>query len=461
MQRDTANLTQGPSRRDFMRTGTAAAVGAAVAGQLVVPASVHAAGSDVIRIGLVGCGGRGSGAALNALRAEENLRLVALGDAFKDKLETSYKNLKAAEEGAKVDVKDDKKFVGLDAYKGVIDSSDVVLLATPPHFRPMHLRAAIDAGKHVFCEKPVAVDVPGVKKVIEAGELAKQKKLSIVSGLCYRYDEGVKATIQQIHDGKIGNLVALQGMYLTSGLWNVPRTPQMTDFEWQLRNWLYFTWLSGDHIVEQHIHTIDKIMWMMKDVPPTKATANGGRTVRLEYPQFGHIYDHFDTIYEWDTENGPVRAFCQTRQWVGADSDTSDWAFGTQGTAELMRHQITGENKWRGRKAKVHMYDAEHVALFQAVRKNDPINNTEYMAKSTLAAIMGRLAAYHGKTVYWDKDAAEKGGPAVRKDTPILMESTEDLSPPAYDWNAKLEVPPIAVPGKKEGWRPVPPVTSA
>jgi predicted dehydrogenase len=259
----------------------------------------------------------------------------------------------------------------------------------------------------------------------------------------------VRETIEKVHEGAVGDIVALQGMYLTGALWSVPRTPQMGEMEYQLRNWLYYTWLSGDHIVEQHIHTLDKMLWMMKDVPPDRATSNGGRTVRTE-PQFGNIYDHFDTIYEWDTPRGPVRAFCQTRQWLGADSETSDWAFGTKGIASVMGRTITGETKWRRRPSQVNMYDAEHVALFKAIRGGTPINNGDYMCKSTLMGIMGRTAAYTGKTVFWDKAAAKKSsGPIVRQGTPLLMEMTERLAPASYAWDAKPPESKIAVPGNK------------
>jgi predicted dehydrogenase len=240
-------------------------------------------------------------------------------------------------------------------------------------------------------------------------------------------------------------------MYNTGGLWSNPRQPGWSDMEWQIRNWLYFTWLSGDHIVEQHIHTLDKMLWMMKNVPPLKVTSNGGRTVRTQ-PEFGNIYDHFDSIYEW--ENG-VRAFCQTRQWTGADvqidTDTSDWAFGTKGVANIMNHRITGENVWRRRASPVNMYDAEHVAMYKAIRSGKPINNGDYMVKSTLMGIMGRMAAYTGKTIYWDRpkegESPTPNGVGVPKTALFLMESKEDLTPPKYEFGP-LATPQVAVPGK-------------
>jgi len=425
----TSTPSPAHTRRDVLKLSTAAAV-AAAASTWPLASAVYAAGTDQLKYGLIGCGGRGSGAAANAMRADSTNKLVAMADLWADKLESSHKNL-TAELGQQMDVPKDRQFAGLDAYKAVIEASDVVILATPPHFRPMHLEAAINAGKHIFCEKPVAVDVPGVKKVLALGDKAKEKKLNLVSGLCYRYDVAKKETMEKIHAGAVGDIVALQGMYLTGGLWMNPRQPDWGDMEWQLRNWLYFTWLSGDHIVEQHIHTLDKMLWVMKDVPPARCTGNGGRTVRRD-PAFGHIYDHFDTIFEWDTDNGPVRSFCQTRQWVNCQADVSDWVFGTKGRANLMAHQIWGENAWRRKGKQPNMYDTEHEVLTKAIKSGEVINNTDYMCKSTLMGIMGRMAAYTGTTVTWDK----------------LMESTEDLTPPTYDPKAKYPTPPVAVPGE-------------
>ncbi|MDB5295420.1 MAG: oxidoreductase domain protein [Phycisphaerales bacterium] len=364
------------SRRDLIKLSTVAAV-AAAASSWPLASAVYAAGSDQLKYGLIGCGGRGSGAAANAMRADSTNKLVAIADLWPEKIEASIKGLKE-EFGGQMELPAAKQFTGLDAYKGVLENADVVILATPPHFRPAHLKAAIDAGKHVFCEKPVGVDVPGVKKVMDICKVAAEKKLNVVSGLCYRYDVAKQETIKRIHDGAVGDIVALQGMYNTGGLWMNRRQPEWADMEWQLRNWLYFTWLSGDHIVEQHIHTLDKMLWVMKDVPPTRATSNGGRTVRTD-PAYGHIYDHFDTIYEWDTDRGPVRAFCQTRQWVNAAVDVSDWVFGTKGTANLMAHAITGDNAWKRKGKAANMYDVEHVELAKAIKSGKVINNGDYM----------------------------------------------------------------------------------
>lgn len=442
------------TRRDVLKMSTAAAVAAAAASWPLASA-VYAAGPDGIRYGLVGCGGRGSGAAANAMHASTGNKLVAMADLWPEKVDKAAKSL-SEDMPDQIDVPKDKRFSGIDGYKGVLENCDVVILATPPHFRPQQLADALKASKHVFCEKPVGVDVPGVKKVLALGEFAKQQNLNLVSGLCYRYHEGVKETIERVHAGEIGDVVALQGMYNTGWLWMNPRQPQWGDMEWQLRNWLYFTWLSGDHIVEQHIHTLDKMLWTMKDVPPSKVTAVGGRTQRTS-PEYGSIYDHFSTIYEWDQGDGkvPVKAFTQTRQWAEATADVSDFAYGTKGTADIMNHVITGEKAWkRDRKKKVApMYDYEHKMLVQAIRTGKTLNNTDYMCKATLMGIMGRMAAYTGQTVYWDRAAAEKFG-ANGKDVLIVNESTEDFTPPTYDPKAKFPTPPVAVPGKVKAGGP-------
>jgi predicted dehydrogenase len=438
----STDTAAGSTRREFIRTTAAAGVAAAAA-NFAMTGGVYAQGSDQIKVGLIGCGGRGSGAALNALNGDPSAKIHAMGDMFADKLEGSLQRLKN-EKGARIDV-GDRKFSGFDAYKGVIAESDVVLLATPPHFRPIHLAAALDANKHCFVEKPVGVDVPSVKKVMELCELAKQKKLNVVSGLCYRYDEAKGDMIKRVHDGAVGDIISLQGMYNTGGLWVAPRQKEWSDMEWQLRNWLYFTWLSGDHIVEQHVHTLDKMLWIMKDVPPMKCTGNGGRTQRTG-ADYGHIYDHFDTVFEWEVNDRPVRAFCQTRQWVNCDTDVSDWVFGTKGTADIMNHKITGENKFKRKESKENMYDSEHKALFAAIRKGEVINNGDYMCKATLMGIMGRMAAYTGKTIYWDKAAAKADKKA---NAPTLMENTESLAPAKYEMGP-LPTPPVAVPGSSK-----------
>jgi predicted dehydrogenase len=424
-----------PHRRDFLKTSAAGVVGAAVASQLV--ANVHAAGSDVIRIGLVGCGGRGTGAAGQALHADPGARLVAMGDIFPDRLEQSLHGLKGDEQLArKIEVTPNHRFTGFDAYKGVLASGiDVVLLATPPHFRPLHLKAAIDAGKHIFCEKPVAVDAPGVRKVFAACDEARKKGLSLVSGLCWRYHHGMREAFQRVHEGMVGDIVTLQCTYNTHGLWYHERKPDWSDMEWQIRNWLYFTWLSGDHNVEQHIHSLDKMAWAMKDEYPVKAVGLGGRQSRTA-PKWGNIFDHHSVVYEY--ANG-MRLFSSCRQQNGTASDVSDRITGTKGVCDIdagrghavIRAHGSRQPLWQVRTGSVgDMYQNEHNELFASIRAGKPIDNGDYMTKSTLMAIMGRMATYTGQVITWDK----------------ALNSKEDLTPPRYEFGP-LAVAPVAKPG--------------
>ena len=288
------------SRRQFLRSSSAAAMGSALTVNALLARSAHVAGSDLLRVGLIGCGGRGTGAAMQALMADPNVKLVAMADAFEDRLESSLAQLKTSQKiEDKVEVPRDHRFVGFDAYQKLIDSGvDVVLMAEPPHFRPRHLKAAIDAGKHVFAEKPVAVDAPGVRSVLATCEEAKKKNLSIVSGLCLRYSFGFRETVQRIHDGALGEVRALQANDYRGSIWVKPRQASWSDMEWQMRNWYYFTWLSGDFNVEQHVHYLDVCAWLMKNEYPIKAVGMGGRQVRTG-PEYGHIYDHHSVVYEY------------------------------------------------------------------------------------------------------------------------------------------------------------------
>jgi len=415
------------SRRSFLKTSTTVAVAGAIAANLTVARSAHAAGSDVLKVGLIGCGGRGTGAAAQALEADPNVKLTAVGDAFSDRAQSSLANLRKMFSD-RIAVTDETTFVGFDAYKQVIDSGvDVVLLTSPPHFRPQHLKAAIAAGKHVFAEKPVAVDAPGIRSVLESCEEAKKKNLSVVSGLCYRYDLPKRETIARVHDGAVGDIIAVHTSYNTGTLWMHPRKEGWSDMEWQLRNWLYFSWLSGDHNNEQHVHSLDKAAWALGDVPPVRATALSGRQVRIQ-PEFGNIYDHHAVVYEY--ENGAkVFAFC--RQQAGCSHDVSDYVMGTQGTADLMKHKIRGKDgAWSYRGPTPSMYQQEHDELFAAIRSGNPINNGLYMSRSTMMAIMGRMAGYTGQTVTWDQ----------------AMQSQERLGPTEYSWE-DMKVGPIAMPG--------------
>jgi predicted dehydrogenase len=415
------------SRRSFLKGTAAAAVGTSLAATLGSSRMAHAAGSDILKVGLIGSGGRGNGAAVNASRADANTKLTAMADAFEDRLAQSRQILQR-QLGDKYAVDDDHAFSGFDGYKKVIDSDvDVVILAEPPHFRPAHLRYAVEKGKHVFCEKPVAVDGPGVRSVLETVALADQKQLNIVSGLCWRYDYGVRETMKRILDGAIGDVVAVQENYLTGTLWHRGRQPEWSEMEYQMRNWYYFTWLSGDHIVEQHIHSLDKALWLMDDTPPAKCVGLGGRQVRTD-EKWGHIYDHFAVCFDW--ANG-VKTFSYTRQMRGCKNDVEDYVLGSKGRAEVLRHSIQGEGEpWRYDGPKPSMYDVEHEELFKAIRAGKPINNGVYMSYSTLMAIMGRMACYTGQEITWD----------------MAINSQEDLTPEKYEWG-DVKVPEVAMPG--------------
>jgi predicted dehydrogenase len=420
----------GASRRDFLKSSTVLAAGAAAA-ELTVANNVHAAGDDLLKVGLIGCGGRGTGAAAQALNADRNVKLVAMGDAFEDRLQSSLATLRRDREIApKIDVKDDHCFTGFDAYKQVIDSGvDVVLLCAPPHFRPAHFRYAVEKNKHVFAEKPVAVDAPGVRSVLDTCEMARRKNLSVVSGLCLRFDPGFRETVQRIHDGAIGDIVALQANDLRSGIWERKREENWTDMVFQMRNWYHFTWLSGDFNVEQHVHYLDVCAWLMKNEYPTQVVGMGGRQVRSAQ---GHIYDHFAVVYEY-ARGQKLYSVC--RQQPRCKNDMSCQAMGTRGTAQVSESQLsitTGGNKWQFRGKHKSMYQIEHDELFASIRASRPINNGEYMTRSTLMAIMARMSAYTGQLITWD----------------MALKSVEDLSPPRYDWNVALPMPPVAMPGQ-------------
>ena len=420
------------NRRNFMGVATGGLLAAMTSGAMTsgsVQAAltgVHNSMDDTIRVGLVGCGGRGTGAATNALNMEPRVKIVAMGDLFMDRVTNSHQSLLDGEHAERIAVTDEMKFSGFDAYEKVIQNCDVVILATTPHFRPQQIEKAVDAGVHIFAEKPVATDAPGVARVRAACEKAREKGLTVVSGLCYRYQKSKQETIDRIHDGSVGDIVNLECTYNTGELWYNGRKDDWTDMEYQIRNWYYYNWLSGDHIAEQSIHSLDKIMWAMKDVPPVKCTASGGRARRTE-EKWGDIWDHFNCVFEW--ESG-VKLYSSCRQWSGADGKFSDYVYGTRGTAAIQAHKIDGEVSWRykGSGEDLDMYDSEWNELFRSLKgERDLINDGEYMCNSTLLAILGRTAAYTGKTLTWDQ----------------MKDSTMDLSPSVYEFGSAplVEIP--------------------
>ncbi len=420
------NLEPNTSRRTFL--GTSALAGSALA---LSQASLFAGQNSALKIGLIGCGGRGTGAAKNALAADSNVKLVAMADAFEDRLQDSLKQLKKnALVGSKVDVKPEMCFTGFDGYKKVIEASDVVLLTTPPHFRPMHLKAAVEAGKHIFAEKPLAVDAPGVRSVIETVQKAKEKKLGLLVGYCYRWDFAKRETIKRIHDGMIGDISAIHVNYITGELWHRPTKAPYESMEYQMLNWYYFNWLSGDHIVEQHCHSHDKAVWALKGEYPIAAYGLGGRQKRTD-PKWGNIFDHHSVVYEFKSG---AKVFSHCRQQSGETrmfGDVSDHVMGTKGSAQLMAHTISaGDKKWAYEAEGSDMYDQEHIEFFAGLRSGEIINNGLEGAKSTLMSIMGRMSTYTGMKITWD----------------MAMNSKEDLTPPSYDWGP-LKYAPVPVPG--------------
>ena len=390
-----------------------------------LPFTGQVSGSDEIRVGVIGCGSRGSGAALNAVNAAPGVRIVALGDAFKDRLDESRANL-AAKLGDKMTVPDDKCFVGLDAYKQVLETdANYIIMATPPAFRPAHIKAAVAAGKHIFGEKPVAVDGAGVRSCYESAEAITKKGLGFVTGTIYRHHTGYLESIARVHGGDIGEVTGAIGWYNTSGLWRKDRQPEWSELEYQMRNWIYYTWLAGDHIVEQAVHNVDALQWIM-GANPVKAVATGGRQVRTG-AEWGHIYDHFAIDYEYPGGKH-VQMFC--RQQDGCDKKVANEVIGTTGRAFILpKFYITGAKPWTLDKEINDAYVTEHTHLIESIRAGKPLNELKQIADSSLAAILGREAAYSGQAMTWEEALA----------TPSLM-------PAKLEWGP-MPSPAVPMPG--------------
>ncbi len=417
----------GETRRDFLKTAAVTAGTAAMAANLTMLSNVHADGPDTIRVGLVGCGGRGTGAATQCVQGGDNVRLVAMGDAFRDRLDGARNNLMNNRNLAgRIEVPANRCFVGLNAYEQVIANCDLVILATPPGFRPTHIRAAVNARKHVFTEKPVAVDGAGVRTVLTAFGDANRHRLSCVAGTQRRYQTSYREAMQRLHGGDIGTITGGRCYWNQGALWHRARTPNMTAVEWQLRNWLYFTWLSGDHICEQHVHNLDVINWALDD-HPDRAVGMGGRQVRTG-PEFGQIYDHFAIDYEYP--NG-VHVLSMCRQIAGCENNVSEAIVGTRGSWTSQRRAITGVRPWAFRERDNDPYQQEHVALIESIRAGRPINDLRKVAHSTLTAIMGRMSVYTGRAVTWEQ----------------ALNSEVNLMPANLRMDMSLPVPPVAMPG--------------
>ncbi len=412
------------SRRDFIKTSAAVSATSAL---MSTGNFAHAQGSGKIRVGLIGCGGRGSGAAGNCIESSPNVEIYAMGDAFGDRLQGSRNNLKNAYKDS-VNVPDERTFVGLDAYKQVLAQPvDMVILATPPGFRPIHFPAAIAAGKHVFFEKPVATDAPGIRAVLAAAEEASRKKLCVVAGTQRRHQAGYIDVINRIHGGAMGDVVGGQVYWNGGGVGNgTGAIPADQTLEWQIRHWYFFTWLSGDHITEQHVHNLDVSNWVMGNHPES-ALAVGGRSQRTA-SVFGQIFDHFGVDY---TYPGNVHIASMCRHWDGTPSNLSEHFVGTKGVTDAWRN-ISGPNSYKFEGKEINPYVQEHTDLINAIRGNTKyINEAKQVAESTLTAIMGRMAAYTGKIVTWDQ----------------ALNSTDNIRPAPLAFDTKTTVPAVAVPG--------------
>ena len=398
------------TRRSFLKTTSTAVAGGALLSTLPVERfALGASPGDTVRVALVGCGGRGSGAADQSLNAGgEGVKLVAMADMFKDRLEGSHKTLKAKYD-ARVEVPEDHQFVGPEAYKQAIAMADLVILASPPGFRPIHFEEAVRQGKHVFMEKPVAVDGPGVRRVLAAAEEAKKKNLKVGVGLQRRHQPNYLETVRRLHDGAIGDVLAMR-VYWNGG----PVGPKKkradleremgrapTEMEYQLRNWYMFNWLCGDHIVEQHIHNLDVANWVLRGYP-VRAWGMGGRAFQ-KGPDSGEIFDHHAVEYEYE---GGVRVFSQCRQIPGCSSSVSEHAIGTRGRSDVSGFRIStpGWDGWRypSKEGDNDGWQLEHYPLLAAIRGDKPYNEAEYGAKSSLTAIMGRMATNSGVPIEWE-----------------------------------------------------------
>jgi len=443
------NSSVSVSRRQFLKNSSLAVAGAAAVSQFPFVTTTHAAADDPIRIGLIGCGGRGTGAVADALGAAtdvnypaavyhteniaanarlstKNVQIVALADVFQDRLNSCREQLQKLG----LNIPNEACFVGFDAYKQLLALPQVnyVILATPPHFRPIHLKAAIEAGKNAFVEKPVAVDSPGVRMVMEAGELARSKNLGIVAGTQRRHMKSYNEAIKRLQDGAIGEILSARCYWNGGVIWVVERQTGWSDMEWQLRNWNYFTWLGGDHIVEQHVHNLDIMNWALQ-AHPVKALALGGRQARPNQ-NYGHIYDHFAVEYEYP--NG-TRMFSQCRQMNGCEGKVEEAVVGTKGTSNC-KDWIRGADKqlaWRFRDKDTNPYQQEHQDLIDSIRSGKPLNEAQAVAESTLTGIMGRESAYSGRSIEWEE----------------ALKSNTHLGPEKYEMGS-LPFPEVAIPGQ-------------
>jgi len=420
------------TRRDFLKKTSSAVAGGTLLGGLTLERSAFAAGSDTLRIALIGCGGRGSGAADQALSTSGGVKLVAMADVFEDHLQGSLGNLKK-QHADRVEVPKEHQFIGFDAYKQAIALADVVVLATPPGFRPIHFEEAVKQGKNIFMEKPVATDAAGVRRVLAAAEEAKKKNLKVGVGLQRHHQLGYIETLNRLWDGAIGEITSMRCYWNGTTPWVHPRAElesqygrKLTEMEYQMRNWYYFVWICGDHIVEQHIHNLDVINWVKKG-HPIRAHGMGGVEVR-KGPDYGEIFDHHAVEFEYADGS---RCFSQCRHINGCWDNVSEHAAGTKGSVDISGHTIRGENAWRFRGGGKNPYQQEHDDLFDAIRNSKPYSEVEMGAHSTMTAIFGRMATYSGKVIEWDE----------------AINSKLSVMPQSFAWDAETPNKP-----RDDGW---------
>jgi myo-inositol 2-dehydrogenase / D-chiro-inositol 1-dehydrogenase len=419
-----------PTRREFLKT--TAAVGGAVATQLGVLPAVHAAGSETIKVGVIGCGGRGTGAAENICEAagtSYSIKIHALGDAFEDRLNGCRNSLEKNDKcQGKLDLSNERCFTGFDAFQKVTDCCDLVILATPPGFRPQHLEYAVKAGKNIFTEKPVAVDGTGIRKVLAAAEEAKSKNLAIVAGTQRRHQAGYLESMKRIRDGAIGDLVTARVYWNQGNIWANKRRPEWNDMEYQLRNWYHFTWLCGDCIVEQHVHNLDVALWAL-GAHPVRCVGMGGQQVNTG-PEYGESFDHFAVDYEFPEG---IHVQSMARQIDNTEKNISETLVGTKGRWQSNGYRFSGAASGRVRVEEVNPYVQEHIDLLASIRDNKPLNELKQVAESTLTAIMGRMSAYTGQSVTWDQ----------------ALNSKLDTFPKKLEWGS-MPPPVVAKPGQTE-----------
>ena len=380
------------TRRDALKLGAVAAATA------ILPTAVHAAGNDIIKVGLIGCGGRGTGAAKDCLEADKSVHVVAVGDYFGDRARSAAKTL-GQNFGDRAQV-GDKAFGGLDAYKQVLAAGvDLVILATPPGFRPLHLEAAVEAGRHIFCEKPVAVDGAGIKKCLELAEKAKAKNLAVVAGTQRRHQAGYLETVKQLHDGAVGDIVGGRCAWNNQGIWFKPRQSKDTDVSYQINNWYHFLWMCGDHIVEQHVHNLDVMNWVI-GAHPVRAVGIGGRSYRQpgDPNEVGQIWDHFAVEYQYPND---VMVSSQCAHIPGIETDISEHVVGTKGRANVGGYRINKKKVFNGQE--INAYVQEHIDLIGCIKAGKPINELKQVAESTMTAILGREACYTGQSLTWEQ----------------------------------------------------------